>query len=200
MAVESASRDAWSQVELGERRVLPALPGQDADLGEIRWGRWERHIRASHIDSSCGTCGYEGPLAHALGMTLHQDRPRRKLLKPSRIAQGQRPQWGPAITPPPRWVYTHTATRCQACDEMFVWCMSGQRTRCQECAAVTPKALEGTRAQCPVCLRPARHVVPGGTIGQVDTWCEVAYNPPRSEQVPVRGRSAARAPQAESLF
>lgn len=200
MGVESVGRDAWSQVELGERRVLPALPVADEDLGEIRWQRWERALLLSHFDPSCETCGYAGPLACATGMTLHQDKPRRTLLKPSKIAEGQRPVWGAAVTPEPRWIYTHWATRCQACDEMTVWCMSGQRTRCQECAALSPAALEGTRAQCPACLRPARHVTPGGTTALTDTWCEIAYHPPRSEQVPVRGRSAATAPQVESLF
>jgi len=195
--VESVGRHAWSEVELGPRRVLPALPGRDQDQGEIRWQRWERHLLLTHIDPSCESCGYAGPLANALGMTLHQDPPRRKLLKPSKIAQGQRPVWGPAITPEPRWIYTHSATRCQACDEMVVWCMSGQRTRCQECAAVVPDTLKGTRAQCPVCLRSARHVVPGGTIGHTDTWVEVAYNPPRAEQVPPGVKAP---PQEETLF
>lgn len=198
--LEAAGKHDWSQVELGPRRVLPALPARDQDLGEIRWSRWERHLRLTHIDPSCGSCGYEGPLAHALGMTLHQDPPRRKLLKPSKIAEGQRPVWGPAVTPPPRWIYTHTATRCQACDEMAVWCMSGQRTRCQECAAVSPPGLEGRTARCPACRRSARHVTPGGSVGQVDTWCEIGYNPPRTEQdAPLpKGRKAP--PQEEVLF
>lgn len=200
MAVESASRDAWAQVEIGERRVLPALPDADADLGEIRWNRWERALLLTHIDPSCETCGYAGPLAHVLGMTLHQDRPRRTLLERSKIAEGRRPVWGPALTPAPRWVYTHSASRCQACDEMTVWCMSGQRPRCQQCAAVSPPELKGRTAQCPACLRSARHMTPGGTVGHVDTWCEIAYHPPRTERVPPRTQGRKVAPQQEGLF
>lgn len=198
--MESVSRDAWSEVELGERRVLPALPGTDADLGEIRWNRWERALVLTHIDPSCGSCGYAGPLAHTLGMTLSPGRPYRRLLKPSKIAQGQRPVWGPLLTPEPRWVFTHSATRCQVCDEMAVWCMSGRRPRCQECAAVSPDGLKGKRARCPACRRTARHMTPGGTIGHTDTWCEIAYNPSRTEETPPPPRSGRPAPQAETLF
>lgn len=200
MALESASKDAWSEVEIGQRRVLPALPGVDEDLGEIRWNRWERALVLTHFDPSCETCGYPGPLAHVLGMTLHQDPPRRKLLKPSKIATGQRPVWGAAVTPAPRWVYSHSAMRCQQCDEMAVWCMSGRRPRCQECAAVSPAALEGKRAQCPSCLREARHMIPGGTVGKIDTWCEIAYNPPRTERVPAPPLAPAVSPGQGKLF
>lgn len=194
--LEPVGKHDWEQVEVGPRRVLPALPTEDADLGEIRWGRWERSLLLTHIDPSCESCGYAGPLADARGMTLHQDPPRRRLLERSKIAEGKRPVWGPAITPAPRWIYTHWASRCQACDEMVVWCMTGQRTRCQECAGVVDAKLKGTRGQCPLCLRAARFVVPGGTIGHTDTWVELAYNPPRVEQVP----PSTVPPQADSLF
>lgn len=200
MSVESAGRDAWSQVEIGQRRVLPALPDTDADQGEIRWNRWERALVLTHIDPSCESCGYAGPLAHTLGMTLHQDPPRRKLLKRSNIAKGQRPVWGPPSTPAPRWVFTHSATRCQACDEMIVWCMSGKRPRCQECAAVSPDGLKGKRARCPACRRTARHMTPGGTIGHTDTWCEIAYTPPRTQEEPPPVRPRRPPPQVETLF
>lgn len=194
--LEPVGKHDWGQVEIGPPRILPALPERDQDLGEIRWDRWERALPLTHIDPSCETCGYAGPLACAKGMTLHQDPPRRKLLQKSKIAEGKRPVWGPLYTPPPRWVYTHWASRCQACDEMVVWCTSGQRTRCQECAAVVPDKLRGTKAQCPSCLRNADHEVPGG-IHRLSTWCEVLYHPARTEQVPTAPR---RAPQEESLF
>jgi hypothetical protein len=195
--VEQVGKNSWSAVELGERRVLPALPDTDADVGEIRWDRWERHLVVTHIDPSCDTCGYAGPLAMAKGMTLYQDPPRRKLLQRSAIAKGQRAVGGPLVTPPPRWVYTHFATRCQACDEMLVWIISGQRPRCTECAAVSPKELAGRKAQCPACLAEADHVVPGGS-SRFSTWIEVAYNPPRTEKVPVAAPD--KAPQEETLF
>lgn len=195
MTLEPDGAHEWHRVERGPRRVLPALPETDADLGEIRWERWERALQLSHIDPSCHTCGYEGPLATARGMTLHQDRPRRTLLRRSAIAQGRRPMWGPVFTPQPRWVYTHWASRCQACDEMTVWIMSGQRPRCDECAAVSPVRLTGQRAQCPTCLREAGHEVPGG-VGRAGTWIEIAYHPPTTEQVPPGGQ----APQQDALF
>jgi hypothetical protein len=192
--MENASRDAWAEVELGERRVLPALPGSDADLGEIRWERWERALVVTHIDPGCGTCGYGGPLACAQGMTLHQDPPRRRLLQRSRVSEGKRPVWGPVVTSAPRWVRTHWASRCQACDEMTVWCVSGVRPRCEECGRVSPDGLKGRLAQCPGCLRECRHLVPGRGW----TWCEIAYHPPRVEATPVPSGGAA--PQVETLF
>lgn len=198
MSLEDASRTGWAQVEIGERRVLPALPDQDVDLGEIRWDRWQRALVLTHIDPSCETCGYAGPLACAKGMTLHQDPPRRKLLQRSKITEGRRAVAGPLVTPKPRWVYTHWASRCQACDEMVVWCMSGKRPRCGECAALSPDRLKGQRGQCPSCLREAEHVVPGG-VGKPGTWVEVAYNPPRTERV-VPAARGGKAQQADTLF
>jgi hypothetical protein len=199
--------DHWAQVECGPRRVLPALPGADADMGEIRWDRWERHVVVTHIDPSCGTCGYGGPLACARGQTLWQDRPRRTLLRPSKVAEGRRPVWGPPLAPEPRWVITHHATRCQRCDEMFVWCAYGVRPRCEECAAVSPAELRDKLAQCPACLRRCWHLVPG-RLGQgpqtkikrrYETWVEIAYNPPRTEAV-APARRGRRAPQEDALF
>lgn len=180
--LESAGRDAWRQVEIGKVRVLPALPGEDPELGEIRWDRWERALRLTHFDPSCETCGYEGPLAVNKGMTLHDRAPYRKLLRPSKIAQGQRPQWGPVIRPEPGWVYSHWANRCQACDEMTVWVMLGVLPRCERCGAVTAADREGRREQCGACLREARFVVPGGT-GKPGTWVEIHYHPPVTAQI-----------------
>lgn len=180
--MEQVGKDSWSAVEIGPRRLLPALPEWDEELGKIRWGRWERHLVVTHIDPSCGTCGYGGPLATVRGMTLYQDPPRRKLVQRSAIARGQRAVGGPVVVTPPRWVYTHTASRCQACDEMLVWLASGQGPRCSKCAAPSPAALLGKRRQCPACLVEAEHLVP--RWGRVGTWVEVAYNPPRVEEVP----------------
>lgn len=104
-----------------ERRVIPALVAVDPELGEIRWERWERSLQLTHIPGDCQTCAFPGPMRNARGLTLHQDRPRRDLLRHSRIAEGRRAVWGPVYVPEKRWVYTHWASRCPRCDEMEVW-------------------------------------------------------------------------------
>ncbi|MEV6400938.1 hypothetical protein AB0M39_40205 [Streptomyces sp. NPDC051907] len=113
------------EFELGPRRLIPALPETDPELGEIRWGQWEQALCVTHIPGDCETCEYPGPMRNARGLTLHQDPPHRPLLRRSRIAEGQRPVWGQPVTPEPRWVYTHWARRCPHCDEMEVWRMKG---------------------------------------------------------------------------
>jgi hypothetical protein len=110
--------------DLGSRRLIPALPERDPELGEIRWGRWEKSLVLTHVPGDCEVCPYPGPLRNARGMTLYQDPPRRKLMRPSKVTLGQRPVWGPTVTPEPRWVYTHWASRCPHCDVMTVWRMA----------------------------------------------------------------------------
>lgn len=109
------------EFELGGRRLIPALPEADPQLGPITWGRWEEVPCMTHIPGHCTTCEFPGPLRSAQGMTWHQDPPRRALVRRSRVAEGQRPVWGPVTVPEPRLVYTHWATRCPHCDEMSVW-------------------------------------------------------------------------------
>lgn len=106
-------------------RLIPALPHADPELGEIRWDEWEKALTLTHIPGDCETCEYPGPLRTAKGMTLHQDRPYRRLLKPSKIAEGQRAVWSSPVTPGPRWVYTHWAVRCPHCDEMKTYRRKG---------------------------------------------------------------------------
>lgn len=188
---------AWEEVEIGERRVLPALPGQDPELGEIRWDRWERALVLTHIDPSCGTCGYAGPLAVAKGRTWYTPEPSWVRVRRSSWERGERSKWAKAQHRS-YWCYTHWATRCQACDEMVVWLISGGGARCLECGAVSPDRLKGERGQCPACLRDAWHRVPRS--GDTRTWVEVAYNPPTAQRVPPRAKSRGGGPQEEVLF
>ncbi|MFE2934950.1 hypothetical protein [Streptomyces sp. NPDC059278] len=115
----------YPEFELGAQRLIPALPERDPELGEIRWDKWEHALCLTHIPVDCETCDYPGPLRNAQGKTLYQDPPRRPQLKRSRVAEGQRPVYGAPVTPEPRWLYTHWASRCPHCDEMSVWRVRG---------------------------------------------------------------------------
>ncbi len=108
-----------------EPRVIPALPSRDPELGEIRWEREVAALTVSHVPSHCQSCAYPGPLRTAQGLTLYQERPYRELVRRSRIAEGKRAVAGKVVTPEPRWVFSHWARRCPACDEMTVWRREG---------------------------------------------------------------------------
>lgn len=185
---------AWDEVEVGERRILPALPDTDPELGEIRWDRWEKALVFTHIDPSCETCGYGGPLAVSRGKTWYVPEPTWQRVKRSSWERGERSKWA-RVEHRSYWCYTHWASRCQVCDEMVVWLMSGNAARCLECAALSPERLRGESGQCPSCLREARHEVP--RADDCDTWPEVAYNPPTTTEVP---GAADDVPQEDVLF
>jgi hypothetical protein len=59
-------------------------------------------------------------------MTLYQPGPYRRLLKRSRIAEGQRAEWGSVVCPEPYWAYSHWAVRCPRCRETSVHRMVGE--------------------------------------------------------------------------
>lgn len=102
---------------VAERRILPALPDTDPQLGKIRWEGWESAVPVTHIDPSCGTCAFSGPLSTAFGKTLYTPPPSRVRIE--RSARGRASKW---VTVQHRayWCVTHSAVRCPSCDEMRV--------------------------------------------------------------------------------
>jgi hypothetical protein len=107
---------------LAERRILPALPGKDPELGEIRWERWEPALPMTHFDPSCPTCAFPGPLSTAFGKTWYTPPPSRARVE--RSTRGSRSKW---VTVQHRsyWCKTHWAVRCPRCDEMTVYRRDG---------------------------------------------------------------------------
>ncbi|WP_159047827.1 hypothetical protein [Streptomyces sp. WM6378] len=99
-------------------RVLPALPDRDHEDGEIRWGRWEPALAASHIDPRCPTCAFPGPLSTVFGQTWYTPEPTPVRVRRSR--PGQPSEWVQAQGPS-YWCKTHYAVRCPQCDEMTVY-------------------------------------------------------------------------------
>ncbi|HEY9015595.1 MAG TPA: hypothetical protein VIM84_11095 [Gemmatimonadales bacterium] len=182
-------------VEVGPRRVLPALPATDVELGEIRWERWTRAPRITHFDQSCGSCAYPGPLAYARGQVWYTPEPSMVRVARSRMENGRRvPSRWVRTQHRSYWAYALQAVRCQACDEMTVWVTNGFVPRCEQCGGLSPKELDGKRAQCPSCPRLARHVTPSGSH-RITTWVEIAYHPPVAQAVRPRGEV-----QEDTLF
>jgi hypothetical protein len=107
---------------LAERRILPALPGTDPELGEIRWERWEPALPMTHFDPRCRTCAFPGPLSTAFGTTCYTPPPSR--VRVERSTRGSRSKW---VTVQNRsyWCKTHWAVRCPRCDEMTVYRRDG---------------------------------------------------------------------------
>ncbi|TLQ39416.1 hypothetical protein [Streptomyces marianii] len=103
-------------------RILPALPDRDQEDGVIRWGRWEPAIEATHIDPSCPTCAFPGPLSTASGQTWYTPEP--TLARARRSSSGQASQWV-RVQHRPYWCNTHYAVRCPQCDEMRVYRRDG---------------------------------------------------------------------------
>lgn len=97
---------------------IPALPGKDPALGEIRWGRWEEALLLSHIPSHCETCDYPGPLRTAMGKTWYV--PPTVAAPLRRRKPGELREWG-SVKHPAHWCYSHWARRCPRCEEMVVW-------------------------------------------------------------------------------
>lgn len=102
------------------RRVIPALPDEDPLMGRVAWDRWKKAPILTHIPGDCDTCGFEGPLRIAAGRTYAKPRPVHARVARSTQTQDGRSRWQMRISKP-RWLYTHWAVRCPACDEMSVW-------------------------------------------------------------------------------
>ncbi|MFI1312462.1 hypothetical protein ACH4TS_20310 [Streptomyces albidoflavus] len=107
-----------TSAEPAPARVLPALPDHDQEVGEIRWGRWEPAITASHIDPACPTCAFPGPLSTVFGTTWYTPEP--TMVRVRRSQPGQRSEWV-RVQGKPYWCKTHYAVRCPQCDEMRVY-------------------------------------------------------------------------------
>lgn len=103
-----------------DRRMLPALPGSDEPLGEIRWDSWESAPEPSHLASSCPTCAFPGPLSMAFGRTEYTPETD---VHVQRSAPDQASQWVRARGES-YWCRTHWAVRCPQCDEMRIYWMA----------------------------------------------------------------------------
>jgi len=121
----------FPQQEPEPRRIIPALPDADPVLGEIRWDRWEEALCLTHVDGSCVTCAFPGPLRVARGMTWYTPEPTYVRVRRSSRRDGRASKWVKARHEP-YWCYTHWASRCPACDEMFVYRMYGGAGREKE--------------------------------------------------------------------
>lgn len=102
------------------RRILPALPGSDPLMGEIVWDRWEKALSLTHIPGDCDTCGFPGPLRTAKGKTLSPAKRVRVRVARSTETEDGKSKWQDRMREA-RWVYTHWARLCPACDEMMAW-------------------------------------------------------------------------------
>lgn len=109
----------------GPRRIIPALPDADPELGEIRWDHWEEALCLTHIDGSCRTCAFPGPLCVAKGKTWYTPEPTYVRVRRSSWERKERSKWVKARHRP-YWCYTHWASRCPTCDEMFVYRMASR--------------------------------------------------------------------------
>lgn len=87
---------------------------------EIRWGEWKPALRIPHIDPSCETCGFPGPLETRYGHMKQPGFRIRKLTVRSNVAEGVRPK---AVTKwvTGYWALTHFAFRCPECAEELVY-------------------------------------------------------------------------------
>ncbi|MFJ2218232.1 hypothetical protein ACIQVO_38555 [Streptomyces sp. NPDC101062] len=103
---------------VAERRILPALPDSDPEMGEIRWERWEPALIMTHIDPSCVTCAFPGPLSTAFGKTFYTPPP--TLARVERSVRGRPSKWA-TVQHRSYWCITHWAVRCPRCDEMRVY-------------------------------------------------------------------------------
>ncbi|MCX4783911.1 MULTISPECIES: hypothetical protein [unclassified Streptomyces] len=99
-------------------RILPALPETDPDVGTIRWDPWEPALQITHLDPSCPTCAFPGPLSTACGSTWYTPEP--TLARVARSRPGERSKWI-RTQAKPYWCNTHWAVRCPQCDEMHVY-------------------------------------------------------------------------------
>jgi hypothetical protein len=88
------------------------------------WGPWQRQIRATHLDLSCDACAYPGPGLECFGTSEVPAQTARRVVQPSRIADGQRLRSVPYTVPAHR-VRTHYAVRCPACGDQAVYWMPG---------------------------------------------------------------------------
>lgn len=101
--------------EPGLRRIIPKLPETDPALGKIRWDRWEEALCLTHIDGSCQTCVFSGPLRVTKGKTWYTPEPTFGRVRRPQRNRAQHESY---------WCYTHWASRCPHCDEMFVYRMA----------------------------------------------------------------------------
>lgn len=99
--------------------------GEDSSSGareSPEWEPWHRQIRATHLDLSCTACAYPGPLLECFGTSEMPDQTMRRIVQPSKIADGQRLSSVP-YTVPAHPVRTHCAVRCPACGDQVVYRM-----------------------------------------------------------------------------
>jgi hypothetical protein len=86
------------------------------------WWPWQRQLRATHLDLSCDACAYPGPLLESFGTTEVPEQTARRVVRPSRIADGQRLRSVPYTVPAHR-VRTHYAVRCPVCGDQAIYHM-----------------------------------------------------------------------------
>jgi hypothetical protein len=186
-----------------ESRIFRALPETDEDLGEIRWDRpeplpWILCTKGG-LTNACRTCAFQGPLNGMWGRTLHaaEVRTYRKITQKSKVAEGQRLKSVPVRQEiPERWLISHHAVRCPACEETHVFIMGSYLMAPEKCepddGAVWPKHDWKTRTAAPdACIRCGYPRRPDpGTLYEITGW----YQPPRTERVPPKD------PDTDTLF
>jgi hypothetical protein len=111
------------------------------------WGPWSRQIRATHLDLSCSVCGFAGPLLQCFGTSVAPARTGRRVVSPSRIADGKRLKSVPHHYPA-HPVRTHYAVCCQACGDQVVYLMDTPQWRELDEAEVVPPPAPRTARCC----------------------------------------------------
>ena len=72
----------------------------------------------SHLDPSCPTCAFPGPLSTAIGESWYS--PPLSWARTERSSAGRASKWV-RVQHRSYWVASHWAVRCPQCDEMRVW-------------------------------------------------------------------------------
>jgi uncharacterized protein (DUF983 family) len=184
-----------------ETRAFRALPERDEDLGEIRWDRFEPLpwilCTKGGLSNACPTCAFPGPLTGAWGKTQHPAtmRSHRRITQRSRITEGQRPESVLVREQVrERWLITHQAVRCPACEETRVMIFGSSvkvPDRCEpdgNAGPSWPRHDWSGVAECRRCGYP-RDPRPGSMYECLDM-----YQPPVTERVPPKN------PDADTLF
>lgn len=100
---------------VAERRILPALPDSDPEMGEIRWERWEPALIMTHIDPTCVTCAFPGPCPLPSARPSTRPRPHwyaSNAPSGDGLRSGRRSSTAPIGASPTGPCGAHAATRC----------------------------------------------------------------------------------------
>ncbi|MER6605992.1 hypothetical protein ABT282_08750 [Streptomyces sp. NPDC000927] len=188
-------------VRIPKPRIFRALPERDEDLGEIRWDRFEPLMQTlctkGGLSNACPTCAFPGPLNGAEGRTRREAtvRTHRKITQKSKIAEGQRVKSVLVHERvDERWLISHYAIRCPACEEtkvlIFGSCVKVP-VRCEPSGDAGPSWPGhdwGKYSDCKRCGYP-KDPRPGKMYECLDM-----YQPPVTERVPSKN------PDADTLF